>query len=127
MKNYIFIIPLAMIIFATLSVNTAFAKENPSDDISTFSIFEPGETVFVEIPAFDLDKITQIKSYLTASSQGVEWLGYCQSLSVICVKIPASGQIAMEDAFKQIIPGSYKIYAQNGVSYSLTDSCFITE
>jgi len=85
--------------------------------------FEPGETIYIEVPGITTEKALFIKSHITDESVGAEWLGYCASYDVICVKAPSIGQENFENALKQVI-GGYKIFSASQVEYSISNPCF---
>lgn len=88
--------------------------------------FEPGETVYIEIPGFEVSQVNTLKTALTSSDVGAVWMGYCYSYRVICIKYPPTGQEVLETALKELT-GGYKIYSATQVTYSLTDACFNNE
>lgn len=122
MKKVAFILPLTILILTGFTANNSFAGKI-SNAIS-LSNFEPGETIFIEIPGFDVDQISTIRTMLTSADVGAEWIGYCESWRVVCVKIPAAGQMTLEGALKQVT-GGYTLKSTSSVSYTITDSCFV--
>lgn len=114
----IYIITFMLLLSAGLYAN------RPS--YSTAISFEPGETVYIEIPGFEVSQVNTLKTALTSSDIGAVWMGYCYSFRVICIKYPASGQEVLENALKELT-GGFKIYSATQVTYSLTDACFNNE